>query len=127
MQAFLHGVFVMSQGFFIFVTLRLELKRMKQNMSFMISLKIFEARAGLDSFSECFPTFPYLETLLRVTKELVQRSSLALLNSIVIKNLISSEGRATGFKSTVSQQVLRVQHLGHGDAVSESLIKGCEY
>ena len=63
-----------------------------------------------------------LHTLPGVVEELVQGGALALLQGVVVEDLVRSEAGVPGLYPRLHQQVLRVQHLRHGETVTESLV-----
>ena len=63
-----------------------------------------------------------LHALPGVVEELVQGGALALLQRIVIEDLVGGEAGVPRLDPGLYQQVLRVQHLGHGETVAEPLV-----
>ena len=65
-----------------------------------------------------------LDTLSWVVEQLVQGRALALLQGEVVEDLVSSVARVCGVNAGLHQDILRVQHLGHGQTVSKPLVHG---
>ena len=63
-----------------------------------------------------------LDALPGVVEELVQGGGLALLQGEVVQDLVRRHPRLPGVDPGLHQDVLRVQHLGHGQTMSESLV-----
>ena len=65
-----------------------------------------------------------LDALPGVVEELVQGGGLALLQGEVVQDLVRRHPRLPGVDPGLHQDVLRVQHLGHGQTVTEPLVHG---
>ncbi len=65
----------------------------------------------------------YLKTFVRIAEELVERGRLAELDGVVVEDAIGRQGCAVRLEAAFGQQVFRVQHLRHRDAVTETLIQ----
>ena len=67
-----------------------------------------------------------LHTLPGVVEQLVQSGALALVQGVVVQDLVRSEARVARVDTRLHQDVLSVQHLRHGEAVAEPLVHGGE-
>ena len=67
-----------------------------------------------------------LDTLPRVVEQLVQSRTLALVQGVVVQDLVRREAGVARVDTGLHQDVLSVQHLGHGEAVTEPLVHGGE-
>ena len=63
-----------------------------------------------------------LHALPGVVEQLVQGGALALLQRVVVEDLVGGEAGVPRLDPGLHQQVLRVQHLGHGETVAEPLV-----
>ena len=63
-----------------------------------------------------------LHALPGVVEELVQGGALALLQRVVVEDLVGGQAGVPRLDPGLHQQVLRVQHLGHGETVAEPLV-----
>ena len=62
-------------------------------------------------------------TACRIAKELVEGRRLAQLDGVVVQDPVGRESGGVRFESALAQDVLGVEHLGHGDAMTEALVQ----
>ena len=68
----------------------------------------------------------YLKTFPRISKKFIQCSRLTLLHCVVIEYSIRVDSSCTRIQSTISQQILGIQHFRHRDTMTKAFIHGCQ-
>ena len=71
------------------------------------------------------PVSSYLHASSRAAEELVEGGLLALADGVLVEDAVGGEvGGGRVGEAALRQHVLRVEHLGHGEAVPEPVVQG---